>query len=65
MVLDFQEQEKQLDILKKQDEIKSLELKNRNLFIVLIILGAFAVLGAYNWLYLSKKKSIKEKKAEV
>jgi len=65
MVLDFQEQEKQLDILKKQDEIKSLELKNRNLFIVLIILGAFAVLGAYNWLYLSKKKSIKEKKAKV
>lgn len=65
MVLSFQEQEKQLDMLKKQDEIKSLELKNRNLFIVLIILGAFAVLGVYNWLYLSKKKSIKEKKAEA
>jgi tetratricopeptide (TPR) repeat protein len=63
MILDFQEQERELDLLKKQDEIKSLELKNRNLFIVLIILSAFAVLGAYNWLYLSKKQSIKKRKA--
>lgn len=61
MVLNFQEKERELDLLKKKDEIKSLELRNRNLFIVLIVLGLFVILGSYNLLYLSKKRVLRKK----
>jgi tetratricopeptide (TPR) repeat protein len=62
MVASFQEKEQEFDILKKEDEIKSLELRNRTLFIVLIIISVFLILGIYNFSYLSKKKSIKARK---
>lgn len=61
MVLNFQEKERELDLLKKTDEIKSLELRNRNLFIVMVVLAIFVVLGTYNLLYLSKKRVFKKK----
>ncbi len=61
MVLNFQEKERELDLLKKTDEIKSLELRNRNLFIVLVVLAVFIVLGSYNLFYLSKKRVFRKK----
>jgi tetratricopeptide (TPR) repeat protein len=61
MILDFQEKEKEYEMLKKEDAIKTLELRNSRLFIVMIILGLFVILGGLNYYYLSKKKIIKKK----
>jgi len=64
MVLRFQEKERAFDLLKKQDEIKSLELNNRNLIILLIVLSVLITIGSFNFLYLSKKKIIKTKRQD-
>ncbi len=39
MLIDFQEKEKELDLLKSEDEITRLELRSTQLVVVLIILG--------------------------
>lgn len=58
MVIDFQEQEKDFDLLRKQNEINKLELRSSRLFIVLIILVILGVLGGLNFFYINKKKSL-------
>jgi tetratricopeptide (TPR) repeat protein len=58
MVMSFQEKEKELEILKKEDTIKTLELKNTRLFIILVILGVFVVIGLFNLFYLDRKKKL-------
>lgn len=58
MVLDFQEKERQLEMLKKEDEIKSLELHNTRLFIILVILGVIVVIGGLNFFYLDRKRKL-------
>ena len=58
MAMDFQEKEKELDLLKKEDVIKTLELRNSRLFIIMIILGVFAVLGVFNLFFLDRKKKL-------
>ena len=58
MVLDFQEKERQLEILKKEDEIKSLELKNTRLFIILSILGIIVILGGVNFFYMDRRRKL-------
>jgi tetratricopeptide (TPR) repeat protein len=58
MVMDFQEKERELDILKKEDEIKTLELRNSRLFIILVILGVLVVLAIFNLFYLDRKKKL-------
>ena len=63
MVIDFQEKEKEFDMLRQESEITKLELYNSRLFIIIIILVAFLVLGGLNLAYLSKKKIIKRKKS--
>lgn len=55
IIMDFQQKEKEYDLLKQQDEITKLELRNSRLFIVMLIMGTFVVLGALN-LLLRKKK---------
>ncbi|HEY9049838.1 MAG TPA: tetratricopeptide repeat protein [Ohtaekwangia sp.] len=55
MIMEFQQKEKEYDLLKQQDEITQLELRNSRLFIVLFILGGLIILGALNF-YFSKKK---------
>jgi tetratricopeptide (TPR) repeat protein len=62
MVIDFQEKEKEYDLLRQEGEITKLELRNSRLFIILIVMGAFLVMGAFNLAYLSKKKIIKNRK---
>ena len=58
MVVDFQEKERELDILKKEDEIKTLQLRNSRLFIILIIMGVLVILALFNLFYLDRKKKL-------
>ena len=62
MLVDFQEKEKEFDLLRKEAEITSLELRNSRLFIISIVLGAFVIIGGLNLTLLSKKKILKRKK---
>lgn len=61
IIMEFQQKEKEYDLLKQQDEITQLELRSSRLFIVLIILAVLVVLGGFNFYYLKKKKIIKKK----
>jgi tetratricopeptide (TPR) repeat protein len=61
MIVGFQQKEKELDILKKDDEITKLELQKSRLFIILVILGVLSTLGGLNFFYLSKRKVFKKK----
>jgi tetratricopeptide (TPR) repeat protein len=58
MVMDFQEKERELDLLKKEDEIKTLQLRNSRLFIIMVILGVIVVLALFNLFYLDRKKKL-------
>jgi tetratricopeptide (TPR) repeat protein len=58
MVMDFQEKERELDLLKKEDEIKTLQLRNSRLFIILVILGVIVILALFNLFYLDRKKKL-------
>jgi len=65
MVIDFQDKEKEYDILRKQSEIDRLELHNSRLFILLVIIGVLGVIGGFNFYYINKKKSLKLRKQEA
>jgi tetratricopeptide (TPR) repeat protein len=56
MALNLQEKEKEFEILKREDEIKSLELRNSRLFIVLSILGVLLILASINFYFLGRRK---------
>jgi tetratricopeptide (TPR) repeat protein len=58
MVMDFQEKERQFDLLKKEDEIKTLQLRNSRLFIILVILGVLVILALFNLFYLDNKRKL-------
>lgn len=58
MALSIQEKEKEFEMLKKESEIKSLELRNSRLFITLLILGILVVLASVNFYYLGKGKKM-------
>lgn len=62
MVIDFQEKEKEFDLLRQEGEITKLELHNSRLFILLVVMGIFLLIGGLNLAYLSKKKIIKKRK---
>jgi tetratricopeptide (TPR) repeat protein len=62
MVLRFQEKERQYEVLKKETEINTLELRNTRLFIVMIIMIIFIVLGGLNMFYINARKSHGKKK---
>ncbi len=65
MVIDFQDKEKEYDMLRKQSEIDRLELHNSRLFILLVIIGVLGVIGGFNFYYINKKKSLKLRKQEA
>jgi len=56
MALSIQEKEKEFEMLKKESEINSLQLRNSRLFITLLILGILGVLAFINFYYLGKGK---------
>jgi tetratricopeptide (TPR) repeat protein len=58
MVLDFQEKERQLEIMRKEDVIKSLQLHNTRLFITLMILGVIVLIGGVNFFYMDRKRKL-------
>ncbi len=58
MVVDFQEKERELEILKKEDEIKTLELHNTRLFIIMVILAVITVIAGINLFYMDKKRKL-------
>lgn len=58
MVLSFQEKERELMILRKEDEIKTLELHNTRLFIIMVVLGVFVVIAGINFFYVDRKRKL-------
>jgi tetratricopeptide (TPR) repeat protein len=58
MVIDFQQKERELADVKKEAEIRTLELRNSRLFIILVILGVIVVLALINLFYLDRKKKL-------
>jgi tetratricopeptide (TPR) repeat protein len=58
MILDFQAKEREYEILKKESEIQTLELRNSRLFIILVILGVIVVLALFNLFYLDRKRKL-------
>jgi tetratricopeptide (TPR) repeat protein len=58
MVIDFQQKERELADVKKEAEIRTLELRNSRLFIILVILGVIVVLALFNLFYLDRKKRL-------
>lgn len=58
LALELSEKEKQYEILKKESEVKSLQLKSSRLFIVLIILGLLLLIAAANFIYMNKRKEL-------
>lgn len=65
MIIEFQEKEKEFDLLRQESEITKLELYNSRLFIILLVMGAFLLIGGLNLAFLSKKKIIKRKKTSA
>lgn len=58
MIMSFQEKEKEIELLRKNDEIKSLELQKTRLFIICAILGVLVVVAGFNLFYLDRKKKL-------
>jgi tetratricopeptide (TPR) repeat protein len=58
MVIDFQQKERELADVRKEGEIRTLELRNSRLFIILVILGVIVVLALINLFYLDRKKRL-------
>lgn len=58
MILDFQEKEREYELLKKESEIQKLELRNSRLFIVMVIMGVFIVLALINLFYRDRKRKL-------
>jgi tetratricopeptide (TPR) repeat protein len=54
--LSLQEKEKEFEILKKDNEIKTLELHNSRLFISLLILSILIIVASVNFYYMGRRK---------
>jgi tetratricopeptide (TPR) repeat protein len=60
MALSIQEKEKEYEILRKEAEIKTLQLNNTRLFIILLVLALLAILASINFYYMGKRKKLIE-----
>lgn len=56
MVLELSDKEREYEALKKEAEVKSLQLRNSRLFIVMIILSFLLIVGAVNYFLMDKLK---------
>lgn len=56
MALNLQEKEKEYEMLKKEAEIKTLELNNTRLFITLLVMVVIIVLAVINFYYMGKRR---------
>ncbi len=58
MVLELSDKEREYDALKKIAELKTLQLKNSRLFIVLMILGGLVLVAIINYFFTDKIKEL-------
>lgn len=63
ILLAFQEKDKEFEILKQHDAIKTLELHNTRLVVIMVILAVMVTLGFLNYYYLGTKKRARKKRA--
>jgi tetratricopeptide (TPR) repeat protein len=61
VALSLQEKEKEFEILRKEAEIKTLELSNTRLFITLLVLLVLMVLAAINFYYMGRRRKFMNK----
>lgn len=61
MALNLQEKEKEYEMLKKEAEIKTLELNNTRLFITLLVMVVIIVLAVINFYYMGKRRKFLSK----
>ncbi|HMV08396.1 MAG TPA: tetratricopeptide repeat protein [Cyclobacteriaceae bacterium] len=61
MALSLQEKEKEFEMLKKEAEIKTLELNNTRLFITLLVLIVIIVLAVINFYYMGRRRKFLNK----
>lgn len=60
MIVDFQEKEKEFDLLKQDDEIKTLELRNTQLVIIMVVLAVLITIGGLNYYFHNKKQMFRK-----
>jgi len=60
IALDLQEKEKELEALKSESHIQTLELQNTRMIITVVILSIGVILGGFNLFY-SKRRSSRKK----
>lgn len=60
IALDLEEKEKEMEIIKTEAAVKTLELQKTRMIITITILAIGIVLGGFNLVY-SKRKTIKRK----
>lgn len=58
MVIEFEEKEREYEVLRKEAEIQELELRNSRLFIILVILGVIVIIAGFNIFYLDRRKKL-------
>lgn len=58
MALSIREKEVEFDILKKESEIKTLQLSNTRLFIIMLVLVLLVILASVNFYYMGKRKQL-------
>ncbi len=58
MALSIREKEVEFDILKKGSEIKTLQLNNTRLFIIMLVLVLLVILASVNFYYMGKRKQL-------
>lgn len=61
VALNLQEKEKEYEILRKEAEIKTLELNNTRLFITLLVLLVLIVLATINFYYMGRRRKFMNK----
>lgn len=61
IALNLQEKEKEYEIMEKNLTIKTLELSNTRLFIILLVLLVLVVLGSINFYYMGRRKKFMNK----
>ena len=58
MVIEFEEKEREFEVLKREAAIKELELKNSRLFIIMTILGVIVLIAGINIFYLDRRRKL-------
>ncbi|HYG04324.1 MAG TPA: tetratricopeptide repeat protein [Chryseosolibacter sp.] len=58
MVIEFEEKEREYEVLKREAAIKALELKNSRLFIILVILAVIVLIAGFNMFYLDRRRKL-------